>query len=293
MNKILRSAFAVLILLCFHSLSSAQEPFSTPSIDNSSNRQTMDARGTLLDISDTIMDEPAENFDLLDEANLQFTTDGATHFLPSISLNVIKYRLTLYSYNAKRTTKRHDEGSKVQVNLPLFFLSKLASSYGDSSGAARVSDVTSFAGSPLTIRAMPMYSWKVGLENSLTFGMVNDFRAIVLKDSTTGSTTFDFGYYGSIGLQYSGRGCVRDPETGIDTDGTWSLSALAYAFYSDPRIKYQLFKDHDKMIAGFEGIFKIKMPGAASRFNIFASFQYHFNEPIGMKPYMFKVAFGN
>lgn len=287
----------------------AQEPFNVPCVDLPKyiiDEKPMDFTTDFVspDTSGNTrlsrdISKVKDNIQPFSKQNIGMSLSG-NQILPNISINLVQYRLGLYSYQSGKNKQfknapklNYGIGDTIRVYLPLLLISKFNTSY-DTSNLASVCDMTSFVGSPLTFRFMPSYSFRIGLENTLTIGHTSDLRTIVYNDSASAGLKTDFGYYGTFGIKYAGKGEVRDDNTGTTYAGNWSFSTLLYAFFTNKNIQNQLFEDQDKMISGVEAIFKFTVAETKiTKFNLFASFQYQFNKPENLDPMIFKFGIGN
>jgi hypothetical protein len=305
MKKLYILIFVIIIksFFCYSLL--AQEPFDVPTIDDSTFK-TIDyskGEGKPLDFSKAFIDSiPTStikgfrnNIKSFSKINFGITTtDGS--IVPNLNVNIVQYRLCLFSWiaskNSDSKTRYYKKGDTIRFYLPFLLISKFNTNY-DSTNIATISDMTSFMGSPLTLRFMPSYVFNIGLENTLTIGHSSDLRTIFYKDSTSQVLKTDFGYYGTLGIKYSGRGNVRAND-GQSFNGTWSMSGLIYIFKTNKNIQKQLFENQNNLSSGFEVIFKFKvLETQVTQFNIYASMQYQFNKPKNLNPYMFKINIGN
>lgn len=290
-----------LIILIFNSFISlslqAQEPFDVPCIDYPK-FTTIDFTNNFIEVEASSNNNISNNIRSFSQQNLGLSANGGA-LIPSINVNIIQYRLGLFSYLAKHDKTyrnssdiRFREGDTIRFYLPLLLISKFNTNY-DTANLASITDMTSFVGSPLTLRFMPSYTFRVGLENAFTIGHSSDLRTILYQDSLSQNLKAGFGYYGTIGLKYAGRGEVRD-ETGTNYEGNWSISALLYTFITNQTVQNQLFDTNDKSASGIETIFKFKVAETkVTRFNIYASAQYQFNKTEADNPFIFKIGIGN
>lgn len=288
---------ATLVITVFSiTLVSAQEPFDVPTVDYSKLKiidYTKSFGFSKAVESYTINSNNVEvfanqNFSLLINSDNQKNVKNS---FPAINVSVIKYRLGLFSYTSKKKGKNVNIGDTVRVFMPLILMSKFTLDY-DSLNYASLNDATSFSGSPFTFRIMPSHTFKVGLENTFTIGFVGDLRGIILSDSTSNNTDFEFGVYYSLGAKYSGKGDVRD-ETGQSYVGKWSLSGLLYGFTGSGTTDKELYGGLAER-RGLEFVFKFKLLDTKlTRFNLLANAQYQFNSLTKESPWIFKFGIGN
>lgn len=289
----MKREFLLIIIIMVTTFSYSQEPFDIPTIDYATYK-TIDFRNTYIGSqtiknSSDIKNQPV----VFTQQNLNFSIDGnSDYFLPSANLNLIKYRLRVYTTTAKKTKKNYNVGDTIRFYIPLIILSNLSINY-DSLNVTSLLDATGFVGSPFTFRIMPSYDIKIGLENTLTFGHISDLRTVLISDSITNSLKAEFGYYGALGIKYSGKGEVRD-ESGLKHEGNWSVSCLAYMFYGTDYSKDYLFKEDKNNLSGLEFIFKFKLIDTKlTRFNLSASAKYQFENINDISPFIFKIGIGN
>ena len=272
-----------------------QEPFDIPTVDYPTYK-TVDFRTTFIGLETEKKTKDIKNQPVaLTQQNLNFNIDGnANSFLPSANLNLIKYRLRVYTKKAEKSNSKrgYNTGDTIRYYLPLVLISNLSINY-DSLNLTSLLDATGFVGSPFTFRLMPSYNFKIGLENTLTIGHISDLRTILIKDSINNDLKAEFGYYGVLGLKYSGKGEVRD-ESGLKHEGTWSVSCLTYLFSGSDYSKEYLFTENQDVLLGLEFIFKFKLIDTKiTRFNLTASAKYQFEHPDDISPFVFKIGIGN
>jgi hypothetical protein len=297
MKKISVLIITILYAGIFSSTVHAQEPFDVPCIDYPK-FTTIDFTNNFIEVESNTNNSISNNIKPFSQQNLGLSATGGT-LIPNINVSIIQYRLGLFSYLAKNDTRYRNsndfkfrEGDTIRFYLPLLLISKFNTNY-DTANLATITDMTSFIGSPLTLRLMPSYTIRVGLENTFTIGHTSDLRTILYQDSISQSLKAGFGYYGTIGLKYAGRGEVRD-ETGTSYEGNWSISALLYTFITNQEVQDQLFDKQMNSASGIETIFKFKVAETkVTRFNIYASAQYQFNKPGNDNPFIFKIGIGN
>jgi hypothetical protein len=297
MKKISVLIITILFACIFTMTMHAQEPFDVPCIDYPK-FTTIDFTNNFIEVESNTNNSISNNIRSFSQQSLGLSATGGT-LIPSINVNIIQYRLGLFSYLAKSdkiyknsNDIKFREGDTIRFYLPLLLISKFNTNY-DTANLATITDMTSFIGSPLTMRFMPSYTCRVGLENTFTIGHSSDFRTILYQDSLSQKLKTGFGYYGTIGLKYAGRGEVRD-ETGTSYEGNWSISALLYTFITSQEVQKQLFENQNKAASGIETIFKFKVAETkVTRFNIYASAQYQFNENGTENPFIFKIGIGN
>ncbi len=276
----------------------AQEPFDVPTVDYPKTKiidytKTFGLVSTVNTSTISTTNLAAfsnQNLSLLINSDNQKDVNNS---FPSINLNLIQYRLGLFTFKAKkgRPSVNVVTGDTIRVFMPLILMSKFTLNY-DSLNYASLNDATSFAGSPITFRIMPSHTFKVGLENTFTIGLVGDLRGIILNDSTNSNTDFEFGAYYSFGVKYSGKGDVRD-ETGQSFIGKWSLSGLLYGFSGSKTSNNELYGGQTGL-RGLELIFKFKvLDTKLTRFNLFANTQYQFDHLTDQSPWIFKFGIGN
>ena len=172
------------------------------------------------------------------------------------------------------------------------FLSKISAKY-DSTRLTTFNDITSFDGAPFTIRLMPAVTWQAGLENTFSVGHVSDLRAFVYSEGAGDGLKTSFGYYCSLGLKYAGRGEVRD-ESGLSYQGTWSVSLLASAFFTNSTAKAVLLNNPDDLLGACELLFKfIASEAKFTRLNVYVSLQRQWARTKLSSPWMIKFTLGS
>ncbi|MEP7198011.1 MAG: hypothetical protein ABI851_15945 [Saprospiraceae bacterium] len=301
-KKVVTGKFGAFLLLISCNMDLiCQEPFDVPCIDFPIIQKidyTSTFIGSIVDVQSSSISKPALNFQPFNQQNVGMTITNSL-LIPNININLIQYRLGLFSFKSKKDRKyinsedfKYKKDDVIRIYLPLIIISKFNTNY-DSTNIATVSDMTGFNGSPLTMRLMPSYTVPIGLENSITFGQTSDLRTIIYKDKISGKMKPDFGYYGSIGIKFAGRGEVRD-EFGTSYEGNWSFSALLYAFIIDSRIQNQISQFNENIPMGLESIFKFKLVETKiTKFNLYGSAQYQFEHEENVSPFILKLGIGN
>jgi len=281
--------FLTLLSVSFRDSAVAQEPFNIPMVGQpkvSVIDYTRSFFGQTVEREANQLQGGASTFSHAAVGLFANGQDVSNSLAANISLNVIQYRLGIYSYAKSGTT------DTVRVYLPLMILSKLSTNY-DSSRISTLEDLSSFSGSPFTFRIMPSYSWTVGLDNSFTVGHVSDMRGFIYRDSTDKDFRISFSYYGSIGAKYMGRGEVRD-EDGQSYQGNWSVSLLVYTLILDNKIRDLMVSEPGRASWGLEGMFKfMTSESKLTRFNIYASVKYDANPSRNGSPWSFKFTVGS
>jgi hypothetical protein len=272
-----------------------QEPFSIPTVD-APKMKVIDYRTTFFG-QQTEKAAPGG-----DESNLSTFSKGSLGILsngddfggsitPNISLDIIQYRLGIYSYES-RPAEAGRVAEITRVYLPLMLLSKFSVKY-DSTRLTTFDDVTSYAGGPFTIRLMPAYSFPIGLDNTFSIGHISDLRAITYREQTGDKLKTQLGYYCSFGVKYAGRGEVRD-ESGQSYQGRWSISLLGSAFFTNSTTKAILLNNPNDVVGGLEIVFKfIVSETKLTKFNIYASLQRQLANTKLSSPWTFKFTLGN
>jgi len=283
-------------MLCLSENLMAQEPFNVPMVDPPGSYKFIDYEHSTageIKYKSKQTSDIKNNVSSFTQASVGFLASGdlSSTITPSLNLNVIQYRLGIYT-RYDTTDKANAKIDTARVYLPFAILSKISTKY-DTTLLTTIDDITSFGGSPLTVRLMPNYSFRVGEENSITVGHISDMRALVYHDKILNQLITKFGYYASVGLKFGGLGEVRD-EAGQTYLGSWSISALAYTFLTDHNSKMILFGDPNAPVNGFEFIFKfVASKSELTRFNIFASIQRENVGPNLPSPWIIKLNFGN
>jgi hypothetical protein len=204
-------------------------------------------------------------------------SDGASSLFPSLSGNIIRYRLQIAS---RTISKGKDEDSIKRTYLPLFVITNVAGAIAKN-GAETQNNATSYFGSPFTFRINPvkrLAQWGVEKENKLIVGMINDFRAFAVGDTAKQKIDVGFGYYGAVGFTLFGPATITDTNTDSkEYDGKWSFSALYYAFASGGKFNKAVFANAEppKWLTGFEFLLHVKTNNTnESRLNLFLGAQY-------------------
>jgi hypothetical protein len=203
--------------------------------------------------------------------------EGGKKLFPTINGEVVNYKLGIWSFKYKESTKkRKEELAKTNTNnetipkkdsivihyVPFSIISKVSADYMDAK-AGTLNDATSFFGAPLTFRFAPSFdltkNWSY---NKIFAGLNGDMRLLAIGDTVTNKLDAGWGAYGSVGITYMGTGYAYDGE---DTDdgkryhGKWSISTMLYWFKSGGTFNKAVFGDYAaKTISGIEMLLRFK-----------------------------------
>ncbi len=261
----------------------AQSPFETRAVtkkkivkSNASNNPRDNGQGTINGGSATnavIADEKeTATFFSSQSATLVFDDQSSSMF-PALNSSIINYRLGIHSRQTKKKGSQDDSVMK-RTYIPFSLLSNVTTNFGKTASAV-ANEATTFFGSLLTFRITPHAVVKVGAENQLVFGLIQDLRLYSIGDTVTNKLTAAFGYYGAAGLTFFGPGTVDD-ESGKEYSGRWAFSSLFYWFKSGGKFDELVFKNQPaKWLSGVEFLLKFKTSAAeASKFNFLVGAKY-------------------
>jgi hypothetical protein len=223
-------------------------------------------------------------------ANIVFIQNGKKLF-PTINGEVINYKLGIL------TTKRKD-GTKRPHFLPISLITKVSGNYNDSSAGA-TNDAVSYFGSPLTFRVAPSFELTRAdaTENKLFIGMNADARMLTIGDAIKNELSISWGFYGSVGLTYMGKGfAFEGTDESERFDGKWSFSTLLYYFKSGGDFNKTVLKDAEKKtLSGVELLLRFKTNKKEdSKFNFLISASNGFTRTApNFAKWEFRVGVGN
>lgn len=278
----------VLMACCVVYDARAQDPFNIIGVETVADDTTRVVRirmtgGDPRDLEYGDVKASAEGIALFQGEMLGFSFNGEDQ-IPDLALNVLQYRLSVYSRVVNGHTDRY--------YLPLVVMTRLHTDY--EKPLTPVDDATSYSGGPLTLRAMPALTTSIGAENMLSVGAIGDVRFLAHKDATSSSELeWDVGVYLGIGATYSGPGEVRD-EAGQTWDGRWAASLLGFTFLTSEATMDELFANRNTPF-GMDFIFRYRaLDKKAQDLNLYASFRLLSNPPIGTgDKYIVRLAIGN
>jgi len=178
------------------------------------------------------------------------------------------------------------------MNIPLFLISKLSSTY-DSVNSASSVDLLDYEASPVTLRIMPSFEVPLkGVTDRLFFGFYADMRGLNLYNNTSNDYDLEIMGSGGVGFTYQ-----ADGEAGVyNTDGNYkagrySISAMLQGATGKKEIIERLYKTDKDFVGSFQGYF-IFNTFESTNLNIKIGYQYYFKETIGGAKSSFSIAIG-